>query len=123
MRTYRVAGTIWILAAVLAVATTIIFRDDATAWIVTNAASIVAAIIGVLLIRSASQVLVSASILGGIAWVLLYAALALVQAADIQAWTADAFLGAVGGVAAFTTYRAGTREGGADGRPRAEGHS
>ncbi len=114
MSSYQIGGIIWILAAVLAVATTVVFRENTAAWVVTNVASVIAAIIGVLFIWRPSHRLVRGSMLGGVVWVLLYAALVIIQAADIQAWTADAFLGAVGGVAAFVTYRARTREGGAE---------
>jgi hypothetical protein len=39
-------------------------------------------------------------------WVILYVALALIQADEIAAWTTDVFVGLVGLAAAFLAFRA-----------------
>jgi hypothetical protein len=79
MRGYQVAGILWIVAAMFAVATTLRFRGDTAVWAVTNVASLIAAIIGVLLMWTPSRALVRVSTVGGVAWGLLYAALAIIQ--------------------------------------------
>ena len=41
----------------------------------------------------------------GVAWAILFVALAVIQAVEVVAWTTDVFLGLVGAVAALVPFR------------------
>jgi hypothetical protein len=104
---FRTAGVLWLVAAVLGATLTLIFRGDSIWYAITLIASGVAIVLGVLLLRRPTSTSVSLSTLGGVAWVVIYALLVADQSDDIQAWTADALLAVFGALAAFIGYRAG----------------
>jgi len=105
MTRFRTAGVLWLVAAVLSAAATLVFRDDAW-YAVTLVASLVAALVGILLIWRSTPTTVLVSTILGVVWVVVYVILVVDQFDDVQAWTADAFFGLVGGAAAFIAYRA-----------------
>lgn len=104
MSRFQIAGVIWLIAAAAGAATTVIFRDEGTWYVVTLIASAVVAVVGILLMWKPGMTTSFLSTLLGIAWVAMYVALVIDQWDDFQAWTADAFLALVGAVAAFVGY-------------------
>jgi len=110
----RWSGVIWLLAATLGVVATIVFRIDPLQWAVTMVAALAAALVGLLLLRTRRSDTITWSNGLGVVWLLVYAALTLVQRDEVAAWTTDVVIGAVGIVAALLAYR-----GAANGRPSA----
>jgi hypothetical protein len=76
MGSFEAAGSIWILVSGFAIALTVAFRGDATAWLATNVTGVVAAMIGAFIIWRPSRRVARASISWGVAWLILYGALA-----------------------------------------------
>ena len=107
MNRFQTASVLWLAAAVTSAAATIIFRGDDVWYVITLVASGVAAVLGILLLWRPTAPTVLVSTIAGAAWVVLYAALVVIQSDDIQAWTADAFFALLGGAASFIGYRAG----------------
>ena len=112
MNRFQTAGVLWLVAAVSSAGATVVFRDDSAWYAVTLAASAVAALLGVLLLWRPNNTTVLFSTLIGVAWVVMYVVLIAIQSDDIQAWTANAFFGLVGGAAAFIAYKAGRQAAG-----------
>jgi hypothetical protein len=114
MNRLRLAGVVWIVAAVLAIVVSIAFRfemSDALQWAaITIVAGILVVILGVALVWRRQTALVRWSNIAGIAWVVLYAALALQQADDVAAWPTDVALAVIGGLAALIAYRGARME-------------
>jgi hypothetical protein len=67
---------------------------------------VIGALIGIGLVWRPGSVSVSLSSIGGVAWILIYGVLTAMQSADIQAWTADVFVGIVGAIAAIMAFTA-----------------
>ena len=107
MRTLGIAGAAWLVAAGFAIAITIIFRVDPVQWVVTLTIGVVAAVVGVLLIVRPSALVVAASNVVAVVWIVLYAVLTVQQSDELAAWTTDVALIAVGAVAGLAAYRAG----------------
>jgi hypothetical protein len=97
---------LWLVAAGLAIATTLIFRTDQVQWVVTIAAGVVAAALGLWLIARPSALIVSASNLVAVMWTVLFAVLTVQQSDELVAWTTDVFLIALGAAAGVAAYRA-----------------
>jgi hypothetical protein len=109
MKSMRLAGSLWLLAAGFAIATTVIFRTDPAQWLVTIAAGVYAAVLGVALIsRSGSRVL-SASALLTVLWTVLYVVLMVQQSGELAAWITDLALVAIGLAAGLVARRAPAR--------------
>ncbi|MGC2239534.1 MAG: hypothetical protein WA726_01710, partial [Acidimicrobiia bacterium] len=104
---FRAAGVMWLVAAVLSAATTVVFRDDSAWYAITLVASTLAVVLGIMLLWRPNSASVLMSTIGGVVWVVLYAVLIAIQSDDLQAWTADAFFVVLGGAAAFISARAG----------------
>jgi hypothetical protein len=100
------AGVLWLLAGVIGAAMTIVFRDDAIWYAVTLLLSGMGALIGIGLIWRPGIATVGLSSIGGVAWVATYGVLTVIQSADVQAWTADVFVGFVGAITAIVAYSA-----------------
>ncbi len=109
MNWLRTAGILWIVSALLATATSLIFRVDPVQVVVTIAASAVAAVLGLWMVARPSTTVVPLSYLVGLGWLALYAALTVQQSDELVAWTTDVFLALIGLGAALAAYRA-TRE-------------
>lgn len=101
-----IAGALWLVAAAFAIAMTLIFRTDSLQWVVTMAMGVVAAVLGLSLIASTSAVVVSASNIVSVVWIVLYAVLTVQQSAELAAWTTDVALIAIGVAAGLVAYRA-----------------
>jgi hypothetical protein len=113
MPPFRTAGFAWIVAAVLAAVATVIFRVDQLKWVVTLVASAIALGVGASLVSRPSARTFLASSLAGLGWVALYLILAVVQSAEIAAWTTDAFLAAIGSAASVLAFWSKRRDGSA----------
>ncbi len=101
-----IAGALWLVAAGFAIAITIIFRTEPAQIVVTTAVGVVGATLGVWLIARPSALVVSASSVVTVVWIVLYAVLTVQQADEIAAWTIDVFLIVLGVVAGVAAYRA-----------------
>ena len=109
MNRLGIAGALWLLAAGFATAMTIIFRVDPVQWIVTMAVAVVAAILGLWLIARPRDLVVSASNVVAVVWIVLYAVLTVQQSGELAAWTTDVALIAIGGAAGLVAYHAATK--------------
>jgi hypothetical protein len=108
MNRLRLAGVVWIVAALLAFVVALAYRFEmmnAPQWgVVTIIASILAAILGVALAWQRSFSFVRWSNIAGVLWVALYVVLALQQADEVAAWATDVALAVLGGFAALIAY-------------------
>lgn len=116
MNRLRVAGVVWLVAAVLSIVVAIAYRFEmmnAIHWaLITILAGVLAAILGLALAWRTNADLVRWSNIAGVAWVVLYVVLAFQQADEPAAWPTDVALAVVGGLAAVIAYR-GARVAGA----------
>ena len=109
MNRLGIAGALWLVAAAFAIAMTLIFRTDPLQWVVTMAMGVVAAVLGLSLIARPSALVVSASNIVSVVWIVLYAVLAVLQSGELAAWTTDVALIAIGGAAGLVAYRAAAK--------------
>jgi len=109
MNRLGIAGAVWLAAAGFAIAMTLIFRVDPVQWVVTMAVGVVAAVLGLWLIARPSSLVVSASNVVAVVWIVLYAVLTVQQADELAAWTTDVLLIAIGAAAGLAAYRAAAR--------------
>ena len=109
MNWLRTAGILWVVSALLATATSLIFRVDPVQVVVTIAASAVAAVLGMWMVARPSNTVVPLSYVVGLGWLALYATLTVQQSGELVAWTTDVFLALIGVGAALAAYR-GSRE-------------
>ena len=109
MNRLGIAGTLWLAAAGFAIAMALIFRTDPVQWVVTMAIGVVAAVVGLWLIARPSALVVSASNVVAVVWIILYAVLTVQQSDDVAALTTDVALILVGGAAGLVAYRAAAR--------------
>jgi len=109
MNRFGVAGVLWLVAAGSAVAVTLIFRVDPVQRIVTMAVGVVAAVLGLWLLARPSALIVPASNVVSVVWIVLYAVLTVLQSDELAAWTTDVALIAIGAAAGLAAYRAAAR--------------
>jgi hypothetical protein len=109
MNRLGIAGALWLVAAGFAIAMTLIFRTDPVQWVVTMAIGVGAAVLGLWLIARPSALVVSASNVVAVVWIVLYAVLTVQQADELAAWTTDVLLIAIGAAAGLAAYRAAAR--------------
>ena len=109
MNRLGIPGALWLVAAGFAIAMTLIFRTDPVQWVVTMAIGVVAAVVGLWLIARPSALVVSASNVVAVVWIILYAVLTVQQSDDVAALTTDVALILVGGAAGLVAYRAAAR--------------
>ena len=99
----RTAGASWIAAAILAIATTVIFRNDIGQIVTTIGLAVATSILGLWMLARAEPVPTTWAVVVGACWLGLYGALALIQSDEAAAWVTDVFLLVVGvGVALLT---------------------
>lgn len=103
----RVIAVIWAVATALAVVITVLFRGDAPGQ---AAVTVVFAVAGAamavwLLVRPSAGAIV-ASALVGVAWLIAYAVLAVIQSDLLAALVTDVGLAAAGAVAAGLSWAA-----------------
>lgn len=109
MNRLGIAGALWLVAAGFAIAMTLIFRVDPVQWVVTLAVGVVAAVLGLWLIARPSSLVVSASNIVAVVWIVLYAVLTVQQADELAAWTTDLLLIAIGAAAGLAAYLAAAK--------------
>lgn len=109
MNKLGIAGVLWLVAAGFAIAMTLIFRTDPVQWVVTIAVAVIAAVLGLWLIARPSALIVSASNVVAVVWIVLYAVLAVQQSDEVAAWTTDIALVAIGVAAGLVAYRGAAR--------------
>ena len=109
MNRFGIAGAVWLVAAGFAIAMTIIFRVDPVQWVVTMAIGVVAAVVGLWLIARPSALVLSASNVVAVVWIVLYAVLTVQQSDELAAWTTDVFLFTIGAAAGLAAYRAAAK--------------
>ena len=109
MNRLGIAGALWLVTAVFAIAMTLIFRTDPAQWVITMAVGVVAAVLGLWLIARPSALVVSASNGVAVAWTVLYAVLTVQQSDELAAWTTDVALIAIGAAAGLAAYRGAAR--------------
>lgn len=99
------AGVLWLVASLLGVVLTVVFRNDQVQWVVTIIAGIAATVVGVLLIwRPTAGIRIGSTVVGA-GWLVIYAGLTFQQRNDTVAWEADVFLGVLGVLAALGAFR------------------
>jgi hypothetical protein len=106
MQKLRIAGLLWIAVAVLSIAMTVIFRVESYQILATAGLGIATAALGSWMLARPSRAAILGSIVAGIAWLLLYAGLAVVQSEEMAAWGIDAFLAVAGGGVALLAWTA-----------------
>jgi hypothetical protein len=109
MQRLRIAGVLWIAVAVLSIAVTVVFRVDPNQVVATIGLGSATALLGLWMLARPSRVAIPASIIAGIAWLVLYAGLAVLQSDELAAWVTDAFLAVAGGGVAFVAWTAETQ--------------
>jgi hypothetical protein len=88
----RIAGALWIALAVMSIAATFMFRVDPFQIVATTALGAATAVLGAWMVALPSRMVIPTSIVAGVAWLVLYLGLAVVQSGELAAWVTDAFL-------------------------------
>jgi hypothetical protein len=101
----RGAGLLWTIAALLAIVTTLVFRVDQAQIVATLLAGVIALGLGLWILLGRTGMAVPVSTALGVAWVVLFVALAVIQSDEIEAWSTDAAIAVFGGLAALLAYR------------------
>ena len=101
----RGAGLLWIVAALLAIVTTLVFRVDQLQIVLTLVAGVIALAVGAWLVLGAKGTAIRVSTILGVAWVVLFVALAVIQSDDLPALVTDLGVAVFGAVAALIAYR------------------
>ena len=109
MERLRIAGVLWIAVAVLSIAVTVVFRVDSNQVLATVGLGSATALLGPWMIARPSRIAIPASVIAGIAWLVLYAGLAVLQSDELAAWVTDAFLGVAGGGVGLLAWTAGAQ--------------
>ena len=109
MERLRIAGVLWIAVAVLSIAVTVVFRVDSNQVVATVGLGSATAVLGLLMLARPSRVAIPASIIAGIAWLVLYAGLAGLQSDELAALVTDAFLAVAGGGVGLVAWTAGAQ--------------
>lgn len=109
MQRLRTVGLLWIAVAVMSIAITIVFRVDSYQIVATVGLGSATAALGVWMLARPSRVAIPASTITGIAWVVLYAGLAVLQSDEMAAWVTDAFLALAGGGVGLLAWTAGAQ--------------
>jgi hypothetical protein len=109
MQRLRTAGALWMAVAVMSIAVTVVWRVDLYQIVVTIGLGIATAILGLSMLARPSGVALPASIIAGIAWLVLYVGLAVLQSDEMAAWVTDVFLAIAGGGVGVMAWTAGGR--------------
>jgi len=100
-----VSSSIWIVAGVLGIGTSLVFRVEPLSWAITIALGILAVLVGTAPLLRADPRVARWSVALGIAWVPCYVALAVWQFDDPAALTTDVGLALIGAAAAVVGRR------------------
>jgi hypothetical protein len=116
----RTAGASWIAAAVLAIAITVIFRNDVAQIMATTGLALATSIFGLWMVARGEPVPTQVAVVVGACWLGLYGGLAVLQSNEVEAWVTDVFLAVVGVGVALPARARRSRVADA-GRPAREG--
>ena len=100
-----VASSLWIVAGVLGISTSLLFRVEPVPWAITIALGILAVLVGIVLLLRAVPRVARWSAALGVAWVSCYVALAVWQLDDPAALTTDVALALLGAAAVVVGHR------------------
>jgi hypothetical protein len=92
MQRLRIAGALWIAVALMSIATTVVFRVDSFQILATTGLGLLTGVLGLWMLVRPSRIAIPTSIIAGIAWLVLYLGLAVVQSGELAACATDAFL-------------------------------
>lgn len=106
MQRLRLVGALWLALAVFSIAMTLIFRVDQSQIVVTMLLGIATVLLGLVALARPSREAITASLVAGIAWLAIYAALTVIQADDPAAFVTDAGLAVGGGAIALLAWSA-----------------
>lgn len=109
MQRLRIAGVLWIAVAILSIAVTVVFRVDSNQVVATVGLGSVTAVLGLWMLARPNGVAIPASITAGIAWLVLYAGLAVLQSDELAALVTDVFLAVAGSGVGLVASTAGAR--------------
>ena len=115
---HRTAGAAWIAAAILAIATTVIFRNDVGQIMATTGLAAATSIFGLWMLARAEPVPTPVAVVIAAGWLGLYGGLAVLQSNEVAAWVTDVFLAIVGVGIALLAWRLRRRVSGAGGPVR-----
>ena len=105
MSTRVVSSSLWIVAGVIGISTSLVFRVEPVTWAITIVLGMLAVLVGIApLLRAAPQV-TRWSVALGIAWVSCYLALAVWQRGDPAALITDVGLALFGAAAVVVGRR------------------
>jgi hydrogenase/urease accessory protein HupE len=105
MSTRLVPSSLWIVAGVLGIGTSLVFRVEPLSWAITIALGILAVLVGTVPLLRAEPRVAPWSVALGIAWVSCYVALAVWQLDDPAALITDVGLALIGAAAAVVGRR------------------
>ena len=106
MHRLRIAGALWIAVAVMSIAATFVFRVDPFQIVATTALGAATAVLGAWMVVLPSRLAIPTSIVAGVAWLVLYFGLAVVQSGEPAAWVTDAFLGLAASIPVILAWKA-----------------
>ena len=105
MSTRAVSSSLWIVAGVIGLSTSLVYRVEPVPWAITIALGILAVVVGIVpLLRAVPRVARWSGALG-IAWVSCYVALAVWQLGDPAALITDVGLALIGAAAVVVGRR------------------
>jgi Ca2+/Na+ antiporter len=105
MSTTVVSSSLWIVAGVLGISTSLVFRVEPLAWAIAIPLGILAVLVGIVPLLRADPRVARWSVALGIAWVSCYVALAVWQLGDPAALTTDIGLALLGAAAVVVGRR------------------
>jgi Ca2+/Na+ antiporter len=105
MSTRVVSSSLWIVAGVLGIGTSLVFRVEPLSWAITIALGILAVLVATVQLMRADPRVARWSVALGIAWVSCYVALAVWQLGDPAALITDVGLAVIGAAAAAVGRR------------------
>jgi hypothetical protein len=105
MSTRVVSSSLWIVAGVIGISTSLLYRVEPVPWAVTIALGILAVLVGTVPLLRADPRVARWSVVLGIAWVTCYVALAVWQLGDPAALVTDVGLALFGAAAVVVGRR------------------
>ena len=105
MSTKVVSSYLWIVAGVIGISTSLLFRVEPVTWAITIVLGILAVLLGIILLRRADPRVEQWSVALGIAWVSSFLVLAVWQLGDPAALVTDIGLALFGAAAVVVGRR------------------
>ena len=105
MSTRVVSSSLWIVAGVIGMSTSLVFRVEPVSWAITIALGMLAVLVGTVSLLRADPRVARWSVALGIAWVSCYVVLAVWQLGDPAALTTDVGLALLGAAAVVVGRR------------------